>query len=224
MEYSDIRDRILLATLPNVPFDGWSSKALRLGAEGAGFDREAADRAFPGGPAEAVGHFIDLANRMMEADLGDHDLSALKLPEKIRLAIKLRLERWAVDREAVRRGLALLSLPGHARLSLKSTYATVDGIWHAVGDRSVDFSFYTKRAELAAIYGATLLVWLEDTSEDSGETWAFLDRRLEGVIRLRRARAKLRERMTHLPTLPRLLNPLELVRKPFGLMRSMRMR
>ena len=39
------------------------------------------------------------------------------------------------------------------------TARTVDAIWHAAGDRSADFSWYTKRAILAAVYTATVLYW-----------------------------------------------------------------
>jgi ubiquinone biosynthesis protein COQ9 len=63
------------------------------------------------------------------------------------------------------------------------TARTVDAIWHAAGDRSTDFSWYTKRAILGAVWAATLLYWLRDTSEDDAATLAFLDRRLAGVAR-----------------------------------------
>ena len=41
---------------------------------------------------------------------------------------------------------------------------------------------------LAAIYSATLLYWLRDTSEDDAATLDFLDRRLAGLGRVRRVR------------------------------------
>ena len=75
------------------------------------------------------------------------------------------------------------------------TSRSVDAIWHAAGDRSADFSWYTKRAILAAVWTSTLLYWLRDTSEDDAATLAFLDRRLAGVGRIgsvrRRAEAAL---------------------------------
>jgi ubiquinone biosynthesis protein COQ9 len=71
------------------------------------------------------------------------------------------------------------------------TARTVDSIWHAAGDRSADFSWYTKRAILASVYGTTLLYWLRDMSEDDEDTLAFLDRRLAGVGRIGKARARI---------------------------------
>ena len=84
--------------------------------------------------------------------------------------IALRLEQNRPHKEAIRRGLAVLALPRNVRAAATCTARTVDAIWHAAGDRSADFSWYTKRAILAAIYSATLLYWLRDTSEDDAAT------------------------------------------------------
>jgi ubiquinone biosynthesis protein COQ9 len=104
--------------------------------------------------------------------------------ERVRAVIALRLARNRPHREAVRRALALLALPSQARLAAACTARTVDAIWHAAGDRSADFSWYTKRAILTVVYGASLLYWLRDGSEDDAATLAFLDRRLAGVGRV----------------------------------------
>ena len=60
----------------------------------------------------------------------------------------------------------------------------------AAGDRSADFSWYTKRAILTAIYSTTVLFWLRDGSEGDAATLAFLDRRLAGVGRIGRIRQR----------------------------------
>jgi ubiquinone biosynthesis protein COQ9 len=72
---------------------------------------------------------------------------------------------------------------------------TVDAICHAAGDRAADFSWYTKRAILAAVYGATLLYWLQDGRTDAGgeddaATLGFLDRRLAGIGRVGKLRGR----------------------------------
>ena len=65
---------------------------------------------------------------------------------------------------------------------------SASAIWYAAGDRSADFSWYTRRASLAVILGATLANWLREP-EDIDATLAFLDRRLAGLARLQRKRA-----------------------------------
>ena len=87
-------------------------------------------------------------------------------------------------REAVRRGLTFLSLPQNAGLALKILYDSVDEIWRAIGDRSTDYNFYSKRLLLAGVYSATLLYWLDDRSDGQQDTKAFLERRINEVLKV----------------------------------------
>ena len=54
---------------------------------------------------------------------------------------------------------------------------------------SEGLSFYSRRATLAGVLVATLLYWLDDQSEGCAESWAFLDRRIEDVMRIGKARS-----------------------------------
>ncbi len=80
--------------------------------------------------------------------------------------------------------LAVLAWPRNALVAAACTARTVDAIWHTAGDRSADFSWYTKRAILAGVYTATLLFWLRDDSADDAASLEFLDRRLADVNRI----------------------------------------
>lgn len=179
------RDAAVTAMVPLVPARGWTVAALRAAA---GAD---ADLLFPGGAADMVEAWTDLADRQMEADAAAADMSGLGLTGRVRAVIGLRLERQAPYKEAVRQGLAVLSSRGYGLLGTRMLGRTVDSIWHAAGDVSADFSWYTKRAILGAVYGGTLLYWLQDTSEGDAATLAFLDRRLAGLGRMGRARGRL---------------------------------
>jgi ubiquinone biosynthesis protein COQ9 len=199
------RDAVIRAALPHVPFDGWSQKTLTAAAASAGH-AGAVPRLFPGGVSDAVAHFMDMADRAMVADLKAHDLAALKVRAKVALGVRLRLERWTPHREAVRRALALSPHPAFAGKVLRNWYAVVDAIWRAAGDRSVDFNFYTKRGLLAAVYGATVLHWLDDRSDGCAATWAFLDRRIEDVMQVPKIKARIAEGLQALPNPFRLLS------------------
>jgi ubiquinone biosynthesis protein COQ9 len=118
-------------------------------------------------------------------------LAELRVPARVRAVIALRLEQNRGNKEAIRRALAWLAVPVNAPVALRITAATVDAIWHAAGDTSADFSWYTKRGILAGVYGATLLYWLRDGSLDDTDTLAFLDRRLAGVARIGKLRKRL---------------------------------
>ena len=77
---------------------------------------------------------------------------------------------------------------------------TVDAIWYAAGDTATDFSYYTKRGLLAAVYGSTVLYWLGDESEGRVETWGFLERRLEDTMRVRRLGGSIECMLDKLPS------------------------
>ena len=183
-ERSPERDAAIEATLPHVPFDGWTRRALRIGLTDIGEAPDDAALLFPGGAPDMIEAFCDWADRRLETSAAALDQASLRAHERVRAVIVLRLEQNRPYREAIRRALALLALPGNARLAARCTARTVDAIWHAAGDRSADFSWYTKGAILTGVYAATVLYWLRDTSEDDTATLSFLDRRLAGVGRI----------------------------------------
>lgn len=208
--HQELRDRLLDAALVHVPFDGWTPAVLAAAARDCGVPHALALNAFPGGAAEMIEYWNQRSDERMLAALEARDLSALRYRDRVALAVRLRLES-ITQREAVRRGLSFLSLPQNAPLASRCLYRTVDAIWHGLGDRSTDFSFYTKRALLAGVYAATVLYWLDDRSEGSAATWAFLDRRIGDVLKITTLRQRVEhglERATaHLP------DPLGLLRR-----------
>ena len=205
------RQALLQATLPHVAFDGWTHTALRAGARDAGIEPALADNAFPGGMAELLDFYHRVADiEMVRALESRPDLGAMKIRDKVALAVRLRLEANAGHREAIRQALSFLALPTNAPLGAKCLYRTVDAIWYAVGDRSTDFSFYTRRALLAGVYGSTVLYWLNDKSDGFAETWSFLDRRIADVMRIYDLRARVDRLVDRLP------DPFRLFRRPAG--------
>ncbi len=197
---SDIRDVILEKALPHVAFDGWTVTALAAGARDAGLDAARAELAFPGGEIEAIRHFSDWLDRRMLDGLGRRELKAMKIRERIAAGVTARLDLALPHREAVRRSLAVLALPHNAPVALGLLYRTVDAIWHAAGDTSTDFNFYTKRGLLAGVLSATTLYWLNDASEDQQDTRRFLDRRIEDVMRVPQAFGRLRKLVESFPS------------------------
>jgi ubiquinone biosynthesis protein COQ9 len=180
-ERSAARDAAIDAVLPIAATMGWTREALR---QGAGPD---ADILFPGGGADMVEAYIDLADRRMEE--AGRLMPEPRLSKRVRALLEARFLQAAPHRDAVRRAASLLAQPGHALLAARCTARTVDAIWHAAGDTSADFSWYTKRAILAAVYSTTLLYWMAPGATHEG-TMEFLDRRLAGVARIGKLRAR----------------------------------
>lgn len=187
-----LRDRLADAMAAEASFDGWTRTALAAGARRLELQQGEADRLFPGGPVQVLTHLSQRADFRTVEDMEKEGVGALKIRDRIKGAVRIRLERHAGEREAVRRALALLSLPFNAGLALKLLYKTVDAMWYAAGDTSTDFNFYTKRATLAGVYSSTLLYWLNDRSAGAEATWSFLDRRIDDVMKIEKLKSQVR--------------------------------
>ncbi len=178
------------ALAQNAAFDGWTGKSLRMALSGLGRDPAEAGLAFPGGRAEMIETYFTLGDeRMAAARRGQ--MAQAGLTARVRAAVAARLELMSGEKEAVRRAMAWLVLPGNAPRLAKIIACMADAVWFAAGDKSADMSWYSKRAILAAVLTATLLYWLSDSSLDSEKTLAFLDRRLAGVGRFNKLKARL---------------------------------
>lgn len=202
LRVEDMRNRILLATLPHVAFEGWSDRAIREGLADTGLTRAEALLAFAGGPLEMIEHWMCYADRRMLELARGVDPISMRVRERIATVVRLRIEVNAPYREAMRRTISFLALPPNAFAAARSMYATIDAIWYACGDASTDLSFYSKRATLAAVYGATVLYWLDDSSEEFVDTWAFLDRRIDDVMQVPKLRARLGQAWSEMIGLP----------------------
>ncbi len=187
-----LRDRLADAMAAEAVFDGWTRSALSAAARQLELPAGEADRLFPGGPVQILTYMSERADLRTVEDMEKEGVAGLKMRERIKSAVRIRLERHAGQREAVRRALALLSLPFNAGLALKLLYKTVDAMWYAAGDTSTDFNFYTKRATLAGVYSSTLLYWLNDRSPGSEATWGFLDRRIDDVMKIEKLKSQVR--------------------------------
>jgi ubiquinone biosynthesis protein COQ9 len=199
------RKAILRAALTHVPFDGWTEKAIDAGIRDAGQPDALSKLAFPGGPSDMAEYYLAFADARMEAALDAEALAAMRVRERIAYAIRLRMTQAAAERAAIAELMAYLALPGHQGLAARCLYRTVDAIWRALGDTSTDFNFYSKRAILAAVVGATVLYWLHDESEGQADTRAFLDRRIEDVMAFEKAKGRAKELFDKLPDPFRLL-------------------
>jgi ubiquinone biosynthesis protein COQ9 len=181
------------AMLPLVPTHGWTSRALAEALKEAGGDPSEAEWRFPGGPPEMIERFFALSLSRAIAQVTPDIAGEMRLGKRVRAVVGALLTELSPHKEAVRRAMAWLLLPRHAALTARLMASVVDGIWHAAGDRSSDFSWYTKRASLAGIMLPTLLFWLNDIEFDNETTLAFFDRRLEGLARIGRARSRLQD-------------------------------
>jgi ubiquinone biosynthesis protein COQ9 len=171
-------------------FDGWSADAVAQAAADAGIDPALAAYAFGDGPMAMVTAWIDHVDSVMAASVGGGALSNLPMRERIRRLVWARLDAVAGCEEALARAFAIMAMPQNLAASARLGWRSADRMWRLAGDTATDYNHYTKRAILGGIYAATLQVYARDTSPDKADTRAFLDRRIEGIMRFEKTKAQ----------------------------------
>ena len=187
-------DELRLALAPAIAdaavFDGWSDEALVMAAEQMGTDIDVARLAFKDGALGMVFAWIEAVDMAMAAAFPEEVVAAMKIRERIRALVQFRLDAVTGQEEALRRALAIMAMPQNVVRSTRRGWQSADLMWRLAGDTATDYNHYTKRAILASIYGATLTVFIDDTSEDKADTRAFLERRIDGVMQFEKVKTK----------------------------------
>ena len=187
---AELRVALAPAVAAAAAFDGWSEQAVDFAARGAGVDPAVARFAFAGGPMDMIEAWIAHVDQAMARALPQAELAALPVRERIRRLALARLDAVNGCDEALRRAIAIMAMPANAARALRLGWNSADAMWRLAGDTSTDYNHYTKRAILAGVYGATLVVFVDDASEGKADTAAFLDRRIDGIIRFEKAKAR----------------------------------
>ncbi len=203
-----IRARLALAVGENAVFDGWTAKAVDTAAAQLAIDPAQARLAFPKAKIDMIDAYIAAVDAAMVAAFPPDRIAAMKVRDRIRSMIWFRLETTGDAREAVRSALAILAMPHNAPRGLAIGWRTADLMWRNAGDTATDFNHYTKRLTLGAVYGSTLVAWLDDQSDGFADTAAFLDRRLGDVMRFEKWKAQWSGSDLKRPSLSRFLGRL----------------
>lgn len=188
-----IRDNILLQALPEIVFDGWTWDVATRAAVAAGYDGAMARSVFPGGVTDFVSHFSDWADREMLDSLRGIDPDSLRVRERIHAGVMARIKALSPWREAERRAMTYWAVPLRNLQASRNLWRTADRIWIWAGDTASDYNHYSKRMLLSGVIGATMLAWLNDESGDPEKIAAFLDRRIENVLKMGKIIGKLKK-------------------------------
>ena len=180
--------KLLLSFLENVPFDGWTWEALYFSAFDTGLikskklseiEKDNISNLFNNSLVYIVQEFNIYLDNEMKESFKKSKSKNLRIPDKIKSQIILRLKAANKFKESVRTSLSMMALPKNSKIALNMLYMTCDKIWRDCGDKSTDFSFYTKRLILSGVYSSTLSYWLNESEFAKVED--FLQRRLNNV-------------------------------------------
>jgi ubiquinone biosynthesis protein COQ9 len=205
-------DELRAALAPSLPshaaFDGWSDEALAMAAQELGVPPSRASLAFPGGAVEMVDAWFDHIDKAMLLAFPPERIGQMKIRDRIREILFFRFEAMKPHREALRRALAVLAMPQNLGRAGALAWRAADRIWRLAGDKATDFNHYSKRAILVGVYGTSTLVFLDDNEEDLATTRAFVNRRIDDVMRFEKFKASWRGTRERLPSLSRFLGRL----------------
>jgi ubiquinone biosynthesis protein COQ9 len=198
-----IRRQLALSVAENAVFDGWTQRAVDAAADAHGISREQARLAMPSNAVGLIDLYGQAIDRELTAAFPPEQVAAMKIRARIRDMLWTRIQLQAPAKEAIRRALAILAMPQNLAAAARLSWRTADHIWRLAGDSATDYNHYTKRLTLGAVYGSTLLAWLQDESEEDAATAAFLDRRIDEVMRFEGFKARWRDGSERRPSLTR---------------------
>lgn len=177
--------------IKNIPFEGISDATLLKVCEELNLTNSFCK--FQNGIYSVLEYIAQDLNNAMEAELRNCNLEDMKVRERIKLAIHIRLSNYAKlpnYREVLKNILSFSALPKNVFFSSKILYRTVSAIWYGIHDQSTDFNYYTKRTILAGVYLSTIVFFINDHSEDFVNTLSFLDRRIENVMTFQKLKTR----------------------------------
>ncbi|KAI9743276.1 MAG: Ubiquinone biosynthesis protein coq9, mitochondrial [Claussenomyces sp. TS43310] len=175
---------ILSASIPHIPSHGFTQTTLALGAKHAGY-LDVSTNLFSEGAFDLVRFYLFTK----QLELAQHR-DILQPEQRTSAGSKVQALTWErlLSNKAVihrwQEALALMVKPANVSSSLRALQRLSDEILFLSGDRSVDASWYTKRASLSTIYASTELFMTTDKSAGFRDTRAFLDRRFEDSSKL----------------------------------------
>lgn len=186
MEYNELelKLQILDEVLKNVPFDGWTDATLINAAANINIIEPYCEMIFPNGIKDVIAFYLAQLDLRLKDQLNALDLTSLKVREKIFTAVKLRLQMHADNKIISKTLVKFFAYPQNIALGAKLNWQTVDNIWRSIGDKSIDFSYYSKRMILMAVYDSSLLYFHNDDSEGNKRSWEFLNKRIDNVLQI----------------------------------------
>ena len=166
----------------DVPKFGWSRETLLQCAKKLKISTPNLALLFPSFEYDVLKFLIAQNNALVEKNYNSFNNSSLKVRDKIKTILELKFESNVYLKKALPEMLKFLLRPGNILMSVKLLHENSDFIWKLSGDKSNDFSYYSKRGLLSMIYLATLIYWLNDRSNKNIATKNFISKSVDGIV------------------------------------------
>lgn len=175
--------RVLQTALGKVPQLGFD-KALLTAVRESGLS-DSALAAFPKGSFNLVQFHLQTARQDLEkvqlesAGTGNWHSKSISTLLEHRLRANNRLGEGRLSE-----ALSIMTMPANLVDSLSELHDLSDEILYLSGERTSDFSWYTKRGAVSSIYAASELFMTQDQSTEFRDTMEFMRDRVNNYDRL----------------------------------------
>jgi ubiquinone biosynthesis protein COQ9 len=191
---NNFRDILIDKALRHVVFDGWSDSMFSKVCLELNLSKAQAQVFFPRGGVDMALAFHERDDEIFQKAFStvESNNSNNRVRDRIESAINFRLEVADKNKEAVRRGISVLTTPLYISEGSRALWKTSDNIWNSIGDKGYNLNWYSKRLILSSVYSTVLIFWLEDDSENFVETRAFVQRRISDVMTVERVKGTIK--------------------------------
>ncbi len=176
------QEKLAKLFIGNVPKFGWSRETLLQCAKKQRISTSVLAKLFPSFEYDVLKFLIAQNNTQVEKNYNSFNHSRLKTRDKIKTILELKFDSNEYLKKALPEMLKFLLRPGNLLMSIKMLHENSDFIWNLAGDKSNDFSFYSKRGLLSMVYLATLIYWLNDKSTKGIGTKNFISKSVDGIV------------------------------------------
>ena len=176
------QEKLAKLFIEDVPKFGWSRETLLQCAKKQRISTSVLAKLFPSFEYDVLKFIIAQNNTQVEKNYNSFNNSRLKTRDKIKTILELKFDSNEYLKKALPEMLEFLLRPGNLLMSIKMLHENSDFIWNLAGDKSNDFSFYSKRGLLSMVYLATLIYWLNDKSTKGIGTKNFISKSVDGIV------------------------------------------
>jgi len=176
------QEKLAKLFIQEVPKFGWSRETLLQCAKKQRISTPVLAKLFPSFEYDVLKFIIAQNNIQVEKNYNSFNNSRLKTRDKIKTILELKFDSNEYLKKSLPEMLKFLLRPGNLLMSIKMLHENSDFIWNLAGDKSNDFSFYSKRGLLSMVYLATLIYWLNDKSTKGIGTKNFISKSVDGIV------------------------------------------
>ena len=176
------QEKLAKLFIQEVPKFGWSRETLLQCAKKQRITTSVLAKLFPSFEYDVLKFIIAQNNIQVEKNYNSFNNSRLKTRDKIKTILELKFDSNEYLKKSLPEMLKFLLRPGNLLMSIKMLHENSDFIWNLAGDKSNDFSFYSKRGLLSMVYLATLIYWLNDNSTKGIGTKNFISKSVDGIV------------------------------------------